>query len=233
MIKPAISVVIPVYNGEKYLRQCVESLLNQTSRPYEVIIVDDGSTDQTPSIVESFGDSIVRLRQNQDGPATARNFGVEAASGEYLAFIDADDIWMPGKLALQIGYFTDHPETGIVFGMMKNFYSPETDAEFRSRYACAEKIVPGIHAGTMLLKKETFLRVGLFNSSLKMGEFIDWQARATALKCAVHVLPELLMLRRIHPSNYGITNKCHRQDYLSIVRGILEKKKGVQIHDQS
>ena len=198
MIKSFISVVIPVHNGEKYLRECVESLLNQTLRPSEVIIVDDGSTDQTPYIAGSFGDPIVFLSQNQAGPAAARNLGVEAASGEYLAFIDADDIWLPEKLALQTGYFADHPDTDIVFGMMKNFYSPETDAGFRSRYACTEEIVPGIHAGTMLLKKETFLRVGLFNPSLKMGEFIDWQARATALKCTVHVLPELLIDRRAH-----------------------------------
>lgn len=233
MIKPAISVVIPVYNGEKYLRQCVESVLVQKLQPSEVIIVDDGSTDRTSEIAVSFGAPVVFFSQKRAGPAAARNRGVEAASGEYLAFIDADDIWLPDKLALQISYFTDHPETDIVFGMIKHFYSPETDVEFQSRYDCPDALVPGIHPGVMLLKKATFLRVGLFNASLKMGEFIEWQARATALQCAVHVLPQLVMLRRIHPLNYGITNKEHRKDYLSIVKGLLAKKKGAQPHDPS
>ena len=224
-MNPTISVVIPVFNGEKYIRECLESVLSQTLKPAQIIVVDDGSTDRTPEIVVSVDKSIVCIRQRQAGPAVARNFGVETASGPYLAFIDADDLWLPDKLARQVDYLSSHPEVDMVFGMIRHFYSPETDGDFRKQYACPEAIVPGIHPGAMLLKKEAFLRVGPFDGALKMGEFIEWQARAKALQLASHVLPELVMLRRVHPSNYGITHKDLRKDYLTIVRGMLARKK--------
>lgn len=232
-MNPTISVVIPVFNGENYIRESLESVLTQTLKPAQIIVVDDGSTDRTPDIVAAIDRSIVCLRQSKAGPAAARNLGVEAASGEYLAFIDADDLWLPDKLEKQVDYLSSHPEVDMVFGMTRHFYSPETDDDFRKQYACPEEILPGRHPGAMLLKKETFLHVGPFDGTLKMGEFIEWQARATALKCAAHVLSQVVMLRRIHPSNYGITNKEHRKDYLSIVRGLLEKQRGVHTDESS
>lgn len=225
MADPSISVVIPVYNGEKYLRECLQSVLEQTPRPAEIIVVDDGSTDNTAGIARTWGAPVKLLSQEQSGPAAARNRGVEAASGEYLAFIDADDLWAPGKLALQVACLKADPAPDLVFGMIRHFYSPETDEEFRGRYACPQELQPGIHPGAMLLKKETFLRVGGFDATLKMGEFIEWRARAQGMGCSARVLPDLVMLRRIHPQNYGITNRAHRKDYLSIVRALMEKKR--------
>jgi len=208
-------------------------VLTQTLKPAQVIVVDDGSTDRTADIVAATNRSIVYLRQSQAGPAAARNLGVEAASGKYLAFIDSDDLWLPDKLARQVDYLSSHPETAMVFGMTKHFYSPETDDDFRKQYACPEEILPGRHPGAMLLKKETFLNVGPFDGTLKMGEFIEWQARAKALQLASHVQPDIVMLRRVHPSNYGITHKDRRKDYLTIVKGMLAKKKGVHTNEAS
>ena len=132
---------------------------------------------------------------------------------------------MKEKLARQTAYLLGNPATDMVFGMMRQFYSPEADEAFKKRYTCPDETVPGIHPGAMLLKRETFLRIGFFDASLKMGEFIQWQVRAQALSCVRHVMPELVMLRRIHPANYGITHKDLRKDYLTIAKEMLARKK--------
>jgi len=225
MTTRSISVVIPVNNGERYIRECLGSVLSQSLKPSEVIVVDDGSTDRTMELVRAVNRDILCLEQKRLGPAAARNVGVEAASGHYLAFIDADDLWTKEKLALQMGHLAKNPTTDMVFGMMRQFYSPEVDEAFKSRYACPDTMTPAIHPGAMLLKKETFLRIGPFDASLKMGEFIQWQARAQSLSCLRHVLPELVMLRRIHPANYGILHKDLRKDYLTIAKAMLARKK--------
>lgn len=225
MTTRTISVVIPVYNGECYIQECLESVLGQSLKPSEVIVVDDGSTDRTLELVRATSRDILCLKQDRLGPAAARNRGVEAASRRYLAFIDADDLWTKEKLARQMTYLLENPATDMVFGMMRQFYSPDVDEAFKKRYVCPDEIAPGIHPGSMLLKKETFLRIGFFDASLKMGEFIQWQVRAQALSCVRHVLPDLVVLRRIHPANYGITNKDMRKDYLTIAKAMLARKK--------
>jgi glycosyltransferase involved in cell wall biosynthesis len=222
---PSVSVVIPAHNAEKYIHDCLESVLTQSLKPAQIIVVDDGSTDRTPDIVAAAGSSIVYRRQSQAGPAAARNLGVSLASGVFLSFIDADDLWIPEKLALQVDYLLSRPEVSILFGMMQNFYSPDVDEDFKKRYACQEETLSGFHPGAMLLRRETFLQVGPFDANLKMGEFIEWHTRAKTLQLASHVLPALVLLRRIHASNYGITHKDLRKDYLTIVKGLLAKKK--------
>lgn len=225
MTTRTLSVVIPVYNGERYIQECLESVLGQSLKPSEIIVVDDGSSDQTMELVRAASRDILCLEQKRLGPAAARNRGVEAASGEYLAFIDADDLWTKEKLARQMSYLLGNPATDMVFGMMRQFFSPEADEAFKKRYACPDETAPGIHPGAILLKKETFLRIGFFDASLRMGEFIQWQARAQTLACVRHVLPDLVMLRRIHPANYGITHKDLRKDYLTIAKTMLARKK--------
>jgi glycosyltransferase involved in cell wall biosynthesis len=111
---PLVSVVMPVYNGARYLRQALESALTQTYRPLEIVVVDDGSTDDTPALLAEFGDKIRSIRQQNSGSAAARNAALRAARGELIAFLDADDLWLPRKLAVQVDYLRDHPEVDLV-----------------------------------------------------------------------------------------------------------------------
>ena len=97
-----ISVIIPAYNAEAFIRTAIESVLAQTLPAYEILVVDDGSTDQTPLIVEEYGAAIVLIHLENGGPARARNYGTELAKGEYVAFLDADDSWRADKLAMQV-----------------------------------------------------------------------------------------------------------------------------------
>src|SRR5919205_4589183 len=104
---PPIIVIIPVYNGESYVAEAIESILDQTYRPAEVIVVDDGSTDNTAEVVKRFGDVVQYHHQPNRGAGAARNRGVELSHGEFLAFLDADDLWHKDKLAHQIQAFKD------------------------------------------------------------------------------------------------------------------------------
>src|SRR5688500_924354 len=109
--QPLVSVIIPVYNGARFLRAALESVFAQTYRPIEVIVVDDGSADDSGVIAQSFPE-VRYIRQENQGVAAARNNAIEAARGEFFAFLDQDDLWTPEKLRLQIEHLLDHPEVG-------------------------------------------------------------------------------------------------------------------------
>lgn len=115
MDNPRISVVIPVFNGERYLEQAIASALGQSYAPHQVIVVDDGSTDSSREIAKSFGASIVHLVQANQGPSAARNFGVDRSTGEWVAFLDADDYWCDDKLELQAAVIRNDPGVDLVY----------------------------------------------------------------------------------------------------------------------
>jgi glycosyltransferase involved in cell wall biosynthesis len=113
-IEPAVSVVIPTYNRAGLIAQAVRSVLDQTGINFEIIVVDDGSTDNTRQILEQFNDKIRYLATENRGVAHARNIGMKASFGRYIAFLDSDDLYLPGKLALQVAFMEAHPEVGVV-----------------------------------------------------------------------------------------------------------------------
>jgi glycosyltransferase involved in cell wall biosynthesis len=129
MIK--VSAIIPVFNGSATLRQAIDSVLDQGSCSLELIVVDDGSTDSTPAIIESYGAQVQQIRQSNAGPAAARNAGVRSARGEYLAFLDADDQWLPGMLDRAIVMLDSHPSCVMAYGNLLM-----VDSEGRSLAAC-------------------------------------------------------------------------------------------------
>src|SRR5437763_447547 len=108
-----VSVIIPAYNFARYVPEAIDSVLAQTYAPFEVIVVDDGSTDDTPKVLAAYGNRIRAIRQVNQGVAAARNTGLAAAGGEYVAFIDSDDTWEPRKLQLQMDRFDADPDLGL------------------------------------------------------------------------------------------------------------------------
>jgi glycosyltransferase involved in cell wall biosynthesis len=222
---PLVSVIIPVYNCDRYLAEAIESVLKQTYQPLEVIVIDDGSTDNSAEVARNFGSSVLYHYQTQSGAATARNFGIELAQGSFLAFLDADDFWIEDKLTRQMTVFDNEPDLDIVFGHVQNFHSPELDKAVKHKIYCPPELMPGYHPGTMLVKREAFERVGCFETHLKMGEFISWYSRATDLGVQVKMLPELLMWRRLHETNQGIRNRESRIDYVRLVKASLDRRR--------
>jgi glycosyltransferase involved in cell wall biosynthesis len=222
-----ISVIIPVYNGEKYLGNAVDSVLNQSLKPFEIMIVDDGSTDGTAQIAQKYGDRIHYIkRKNNNGAAAARNDGVKSATGDYIAFLDADDYWEKNKLELQLREIKKTDAADMIFGMSSHFFSPETDDDFRRAYHCPEEPVKGLNPGMILIKRNNFLKAGYFSERYKTGEFIEWYQRALEKGMTSVILPDVMMHRRIHPLNHGIVEKKQNDDYARIAKeAILRRRK--------
>lgn len=220
-----ISVIIPVYNCELYLAEAIETVLAQTRVRIEIVVVDDGSTDISASIAKRFG-SLVRcdLRPHA-GPGAARNRGVDLAQGEYLAFLDADDLWVENKLELQMAAFDSDALPDAVFGHVEQFISPDVPRALAAKLCCPAEWVPGPCPGTMLIKKETFVRVGPFSSGLRIGEFIEWYSRAKELGLKEIMLPEMVLRRRLHASNSGIVHCDARSDYVRVLKAALDRRR--------
>lgn len=199
MTSETISVVMSAWNAAAYIREAVDSILDQTYTPIELIVVDDGSTDQTNAILREYGDRLRLITQENKGQAAGLNAGIAMASGQYLAFQDADDIWTPDKLARQHAALAD-PDLEAVFCLSEQFVSPElTDVEaFKPR----QTIMVGEIWACMLIRRSSFDRVGNFDVALKTT-FVDWLGFAKQIGLRYKVIEEALHRRRLHPANFG------------------------------
>src|SRR5262249_17267514 len=131
MEQSLVSCIVPVFNGERYLGETLDSILAQTYRPREIIVVDDGSTDGTAAVVAAYGKRVTSVWQANAGEMAARNRGLTRARGEFIAFLDADDLWHPEKLARQIARFQERPEIDLSFTRFQNFWVSELATEER------------------------------------------------------------------------------------------------------
>ncbi|MFA5321419.1 MAG: glycosyltransferase family A protein [Smithella sp.] len=218
-----ISVIIPVYNGDRYLAEAIESVLAQNGFRLDVIVVDDGSTDNTAKVAEKFTSIVRYYYQENAGPGAARNKGISLALGDFISFLDADDLWTPDKMNRQWMAFEADPYLDMAFGHIRQFYCPELTQAEKNRINIPTEIMPGHHAGTMLIKKESFLRVGLFKK--EFGEFIDWYARAMELHLKSTMLPDVLAKRRIHKTNLGILQRNQRSGYVNVLKAALDRRR--------
>jgi glycosyltransferase involved in cell wall biosynthesis len=218
-----VSVVIPVRNGVRYLGEAIESVLGQGHRDIEVIVVDNGSTDGSQSLAESFGAPVRVIDEPQRGAAHARNTGARLACGEYLAFLDADDVWAPGKLARQLTELEARKDLDMVFTYGENFLSPELTETQRRAVSFAHGVGPFITSSAMLTRRESFFRVGPF-PDLREGEFIAWYGLALSMGMRSEVIPEALVLRRVHLTN-STRLEGHPGDLLRAAKMVLDHRR--------
>jgi glycosyltransferase involved in cell wall biosynthesis len=212
---PLVSAVIPAYNAQAYVAQAIESVLAQTYAPVEIVVVDDGSDDGTERVVRGFGPRVRLYRQAHGGPGAARNLGVAKSTGPLLAFLDADDLWMPDKLERQVEALQQSSECGMVFGMVQQF----------QQGGGTEPPQPGHFAGTLLVRREAFNKVGPFAEDLHVAEFIDWYARATDLGLTWRLLDQVVLRRRIHGENLGVRERSASSDYLHVLKDALDRRR--------
>jgi glycosyltransferase involved in cell wall biosynthesis len=165
------------------------------------------------------------LRLEQKGVSLALNRGIADSDGEYLAFIDADDLWSRFKLERQFQAFSTRGDTEAVFGRVEQFLSPELDDETRKRLHIRDKILPGRVRGTLLIRRECFQRVGAFDESMNYGEFLDWYMRARDAGLQEVMLEDVLLKRRLHGRNMGYTERAGRQDYVRILKRGLDRRR--------
>jgi len=197
---PLVSVVVPTYNCAHYLAAALDSVLAQTYRPIEVIVVDDGSTDNTADVVCAYAE-VRYLYQPNQGAAVARNIGIAAAQGEFIAFLDADDVWQPDKLSIQVAYMLQHPSVGITATNALHFLEPGTPVPswLRPDRDLGEKKSPIPSA--MVVRKPVFSQIGMFSPDHVPSEDTEWLCRAKDDQISIVTLPEVLTLKRFHGAN--------------------------------
>jgi glycosyltransferase involved in cell wall biosynthesis len=207
---PTVSVIIPTFNFGSYLREAVESVLRQTYPILELIIVDDGSTDDTESIAKSFASPVRYLKQENSGVSAARNFGVANASGDLIAFLDADDSWVPEKVEKQMARYASDPEIGLVHCGMREFdavtgETTATNVEGEEGWVAAdhllfERSVINASGSVIMVRRDVFNEVSGFDHRLKNGE--DWEfCLRVASRYKVGFVAEPLVNYRRHGIN--------------------------------
>jgi glycosyltransferase involved in cell wall biosynthesis len=210
---PRVSVIVPVYNGQEYIAATLETAFAQTFQDFEVIVIDDGSTDRTEASLERFRDKITLLKNTHKGPASSRNLGLEASRGSLIAFLDSDDFWLPEKLERQVSIAGSHPEYGIITTDMAKF-----NAAGIIQPSCAA-LGPPIPSGYVLerllfdnwigtscamVRRECFEKVGKFaDDSVALGKD-DWNMwMRIAAQYPVYYLDKVLVHYRVHPQSFS------------------------------
>jgi glycosyltransferase involved in cell wall biosynthesis len=227
MKEPLISCIVPVFNGERYIREALDSIHAQTYRPLEVIVADDGSTDTTAAVVSSYGDRVRYLFQPNAGTAAACNLGLRAAQGDFMAFLAADDLWHVDKLARQTNCFKRRPELDLCVTHVQNFWIPELqeEAERFTNHRISQPL-PGYVPQTVLARRSLFETVGHFNTALRHADSTDWFLRVIEHGGVIDLLPDVLVYRRIHQSNLSRRMaSASREEYVELVKATLDRRR--------
>ena len=238
-----ISIIIPTYNSAQYICEAIESVLNQTYKDFEIIVVDDGSTDNTKEVIKPYLNKIKYIYQQNSGPSAARNRGIKEAKGEYIAFLDADDIWLPQKLELQIKFMEKEKEVGLIFsdmilfnekGIIKNSFLKEKlffNKLSIKPLSSTEKVIYDnvfnallqenfIPTNTVIVKKECFNKVGFFDETLFSVEDRDMWLRI-GLFYDIGFINFPLVLTRFHETNISANQELALKSRLKVMKKFL------------
>jgi len=220
---PLVSCIVPVNNGERYLGEAIDSILRQRHRPLEIIVVDNGSSDGSAALGESYGDPVRVIRQEDRGPPGGRNTGIREARGEFICMLDADDVFTDDKLERQLERFRSRPELHVCLAHAENFWEPGLEDEERI-YRAHGKILASHVFGTMLTVRSVFETVGLIDAARIYGDQVDWFARMADAGVISEVLPDVLMRRRMHRASLS-HNAPDLDDYVDLVKARLDRRR--------
>lgn len=222
----SISVVIPARNAEAYLGEALDSILAQTHAPAEVIVVDDGSEDRTAEIAGSYGEPVRVIAMNERNTGVVRNAGVHASFGEFVAFLDADDLWEPRWLELALEALERASlRLSVAVGMVREFLSPEISAEEGGRLRVLTELRRATLAAGILVPRATLDRVGGFDAEHVGAEFSDWLLRARDLGVAELHVDEHTLNRRVHLANSTLVNPEVVRDHLFALKASLDRRR--------
>jgi glycosyltransferase involved in cell wall biosynthesis len=232
--EPRVSVIVPVHNCRDYIHEALNSILSQSYSDFEVLVIDDGSDDFDYQTLHALDPRIRVLRLEGVGVSRARNAGMSQSRGDLIAFLDADDVWFPGKLEAQVRYFDHHPEVGVVFGRFIR-WEPDTNGEFAPAESllveCSDiheaeaersgwiydKLLMGLLVGmnTAMIRRVLFKRLGGFAEDMRIGEDYDFWLRAARIT-QMHALNGAVALYRIHSLSamHRLSDTNHMADIL-------------------
>lgn len=224
MEKLTITTVIVVQNGEKYLREAIESICQQSYQTDEIILVDGESIDKTLEIAQSYP-NISYVRQSGKGLANARNTGIEAAQGDLIAFLDHDDRWVPDKLKIQINHFLSNPEVQYSYGKVQLFLESGCELRPGFREQLLAEAQHGRTPGTLIARKSLFRQIGKFNPEFTIGCDVEWFTRVKDYQIPAAFIPEVLLYKRLHHANLSNNVARNRQELLAIVQQSLQRQR--------
>lgn len=224
-MNPLVSIVIPVYNGERFITRALSSVLEQSYRPIEIIVVDDGSTDDSPNICQAVPEARY-TRQSNAGVASARNHGIRLSKGRYIAFLDQDDEWLPQKLEVQVGLLEQNKEYGFTIARQQIVFLDNVPRPPWLPENVDENELDAYLPGTMVARRELFEIVGMFDSSYVNASDTDWVMRAHDRGACHAIVPQVLLIRRVHANN--ASHELHRtsREVLRVLRERIRRRRG-------
>jgi glycosyltransferase involved in cell wall biosynthesis len=221
----SLSVVIPAWNASAWIGEALASISAQEPAPEEVILVDDGSSDDTAGAARRAYADLRVVWQPHAGAAAALNRGIRASSSAWIAFLDADDRWETGKLALQLAALSRSPELAGILGRVEMFLCPSAGPEAANRYLIPEAPQAGWFTGALLARREAFERVGGFAEELVVGFAIDWFDRARAAGLRFEIPDQTVLHRRIHAGSLSHRTPAKDHAFLEVARRALGRRR--------
>ena len=219
-----VSVLIPTFNSEAYLAEAITSVLDQDWQDLEIVVVDDGSTDSSFHIAQSF-DRVTVLQGPHEGLAATRNRGLAAATGSFLLHLDADDLLLPNAIATLMQVFENHPSCTISAGRFSAFVSPEVPAHIASRFDVHAQPQRGHLSGVALIRSDVFNRIGPLDKKYEPAADMEWWQRAVEADVGIQFIDDLVQRRRIHGNNTSLLQRAAlRQASLLIAREALRRR---------
>jgi glycosyltransferase involved in cell wall biosynthesis len=229
--RPLVSVIIPAYDGERFIAEALDSALGQSWEPVEVIVVDDGSSDRTAEIAGAYPE-VQLIRQANAGPAAARNTGIRAASGELICRLDQDDLMPADRLETQAGYLLSHPEVGGVLGREELLVEPGIEPPLWAR---AQRLPrPGQPGGepnrdpiyppsTLVARRWAFERIGLFSEQVHWSDDVDWVFRARDRGLRIATVDQVVLIHRLHGGNLTYDTATQMSGLARALKGRIDR----------
>jgi len=220
----SVSVIVPVFNGEAFLREAIQSIQSQDWGKAEIIVVDDGSTDRTADIATGFGDRVRYVQQPNLGAAAARNRGIKMATGNVIAFLDADDLWLEHTLSLQLQKLQADPSLQMVRGHTQRTHRVAVQSG-ESRWENVGEAWPALSLGSAIMRKPVFDSVGYLDESLVFNEDVDWFLRAKETGIVTLLHEDVVQLYRRHEHNLTNNREQNKTSFLRTLKNTIERKR--------
>jgi glycosyltransferase involved in cell wall biosynthesis len=221
-----LSVLIPTYNAARYLAETIDSVLAERWERLEILVVDDGSEDRSVEIAQGFGSPVRSIRRPHFGLAATRNAAVAAARGEFLLHLDGDDLLVPSSIGIRMSAFSYEPALEIVVGRLSCFFSPDLDADQRSRLQLPAEPQQGHLPGTSIIRAAAFKQYGDFDEQFSAMADLDWFVRARDAGARLHYLSDVVVHRRVHGANMSLTMKqATVKDRLRLLKNSLNRRR--------
>lgn len=220
---PLVSVILPVYNGEQFVAEAVATIFQQAYQPLEILVIDDSSTDNTSAIIQSLGAAVRYIYRPNGGPAAARNTGLALAQGEFIAFLDADDLWTDNSLALQLACLAANPTAGIALGCLQVLYHHKdtTGATTFQPWATPRHL---LILQCALVRRTVFDQLGCFDEAYFCTDDIDWFLRAREAGISIVTHPVTTVLVRRHRANLTNQSSVQRDLALALKKSVARRQ---------